>query len=256
MIATVVNACAVLVGSLFGLLLRTKIKDSFKTIVQIGAGTSSLIIGIKMALTGQKIVYLALSLIIGGILGEWWRIENGILALGERLKRFAPARMSAQATAGGSVRGATGNPAANLGSEFGYGFLNASVLFCVGAMALVGSFKAGAEGNYELIFTKSVMDGFMAIVLTAAMGIGVGFSALSVLVYQGILTIAAVWLAPLVSETLLKELTGVGGALVIMIGINLLGLAKLKTANFLPALLLIVIFVVGEGWFTAVHLFG
>ena len=255
MIATVVNACAVLVGSLLGLLLRTKIKDSFKTIVQIGAGTSSLIIGIKMALTGQKIVYLALSLIIGGILGEWWRIENGILALGERLKRFAPARMSAQASAGGSVRGATGDTAA-VNSEFGYGFLNASVLFCVGAMALVGSFKAGAEGNYELIFTKSVMDGFMAIVLTAAMGIGVGFSALSVLVYQGILTIAAVWLAPLVSETLLKELTGVGGALVIMIGINLLGLAKLKTANFLPALLLMVIFVVGEGWFRAVHLFG
>jgi uncharacterized protein len=257
MIATIVNACAILIGSLLGLLLRTKIKDSFKTIVQIGAGTASLIIGIKMALTGQKIVYLALSLIIGGILGEWWRIENGILALGERLKQFAPARMSAQATAGGSVRGAAGETAAaNLGSEFGYGFLNASVLFCVGAMALVGSFKAGAEGNYELIFTKSVMDGFMAIVLTAAMGIGVGFSALSVLVYQGILTIAAVWLAPLVSETLLKELTGVGGALVIMIGINLLGLAKLKTANFLPALLLIVIFVVGEGWFRAVHLFG
>jgi hypothetical protein len=236
MIATLVNACAVLVGSLLGFLLRTKIKDSFARIVQVGAGTSSLIIGIKMALDGNKIVYLALSLIIGGILGEWWRIENGILALGEKLK-------------------STFVPKSN-GSEFGYGFLNASVLFCVGAMALVGSFKAGAEGNYELIFTKSVMDGFMAIVLTAAMGIGVGFSALSVLVYQGILTIAAVWLAPLVSEELLRELTGVGGALVIMIGINLLGLAKLKTANFLPALLLIVIFVVGEGWVLSWHLFG
>jgi hypothetical protein len=236
MIATLVNACAVLVGSLLGLLLRTKIKDSFTRIVQVGAGISSLIIGIKMALDGKKIVYLALSLIIGGILGEWWRIENGILTLGEKLKStFAPK---------------------SSGSEFGYGFLNASVLFCVGAMALVGSFKAGAEGNYELIFTKSVMDGFMAIVLTAAMGIGVGFSALSVLVYQGILTIAAVWLAPLVTEELLRDLTGVGGALVIMIGINLLGLARLKTANFLPALLLIVIFVVGEGWVLSLHLFG
>ena len=236
MIATVVNACAVLVGSLLGLLLRSRIRDSFKTIVQTGAGITSLIIGIKMALTGQRIVYLALCLIIGGILGEWWRIEDGILALGEKLK-------------------STFVKSEN-GSEFGYGFLNASVLFCVGAMALVGSFKAGAEGSYELIYTKSVMDGFMAIVLTAAMGIGVGFSALSVLVYQGILTIAAVWLAPLVSEGLLKELTGVGGALVVMIGINLLGLARLKTANFLPALLLIVLFVVGEGWLTGLHLFG
>lgn len=236
MIATIVNTCAVLIGSLLGLLLRTKIKDSFKTIVQIGAGITSLIIGIKMALTGQKIVFLALSLIIGGILGEWWRIEDGILLLGEKLKTTFAKRQS--------------------GSEFGFGFLNASVLFCVGAMALVGSFKAGAEGNYELIYTKSVMDGFMAIVLTAAMGIGVGFSALSVLVYQGTLTIAAVWLSPLVSEMLLKELTGVGGALVVMIGINLLGLAKLKTANFLPALILIVLFVVGEGWVSGLRLFG
>jgi uncharacterized membrane protein YqgA involved in biofilm formation len=100
------------------------------------------------------------------------------------------------------------------------------------------------------------MDGFMAIVLTAAMGIGVAFSALSVLLYQGILTIAAGWLKPLVSEALLKELTGVGGALVIMIGINLLGFAKLKTANFLPSLVLIVLFVVGEGFAVSHHLLG
>ncbi len=236
MIATVVNALAVVIGSLLGLLLRARIKDSFKAIVQVGAGVTSLIIGIQMALTGTRIVFLALALIIGGILGEWWRIENGILALGEGLKRTFAKRSS--------------------GSEFGYGFLNASVLYCVGAMALVGSFRAGAEGNYDLIFTKSVMDGFMAIVLTAAMGIGVAFSALSVLVYQGILTLAAVWLKPVVSEFMLKELTGVGGALVVMIGINLLGIAKLKTANFLPALVLIVLFVVGEGWVVARHLFG
>jgi len=246
MIATVVNACAVIIGSLLGLLLRSRIKDSFKTIVQIGAGITSIIIGLKMALTGQKIVYLALSLIIGGILGEWWRIEDGILSLGETLKRTLP---SPKTTPG------PGAAVAAAGSEFGYGFLNASVLFCVGAMALVGSFRAGAEGNFELIYTKSVMDGFMAIVLTAAMGIGVGFAALTVLVYQGILTIAAVWLAPLVNEALLKELTGVGGALVVMIGINLLGLARLKTANFLPALIITVVLVVAEGWLTSARLF-
>jgi len=236
MIATIVNAAAVLIGSLLGLLLRSRIKDSFKAIVQVGAGITSLIIGVQMALSGTRIVYLALSLIIGGILGEWWRIENGILSLGEKLKQTFAKNSE--------------------GSEFGYGFLNASVLFCVGAMALVGSFRAGAEGNYDLILTKSVMDGFMAIVLTGAMGIGVGFSAISVLVYQGVLTLAAVWLKPVVTDLLLKELTGVGGALVVMIGINLLGLARLKTANFLPALLLIVLFVVGEGWVAATHLFG
>ena len=96
----------------------------------------------------------------------------------------------------------------------------------------------------------------MAIVFTAAMGIGVAFSALSVLVYQGILTLASGFLKPLVSDALLKELTGVGGALVIMIAINLLGFAKLKTANFLPALILIVLFVVGEGFVASHHLLG
>ena len=231
MIATVVNAIAVIVGSLLGLLLHARIKESFKAIVSMGAGVVSLVIGVKMSLDSSKIVFLALSLIIGGILGEWWRIEEGILSLGETLKRTFAKRES--------------------GKDFAYGFLTASVLFCVGAMALVGSFKAGTEGNYDLIFTKSAMDGFMAIVLTAALGIGVAFSALTILVYQGALTLLAAWVKPLVSELLLKELTGVGGALVIMIGINLLGLAKLKTANFIPALILIVIFVVGEGFFLA-----
>ena len=232
MIATVVNAIAVIVGSLIGILLHAKIKESFKAIVYVGAGLVALIIGVKMSLDSSKIVFLALSLIIGGILGEWWRIEDGILSLGELLKRTFAKKES--------------------GKDFAYGFLTASVLFCVGAMALVGSFKAGTEGNYDLIFTKSVMDGFMAIVLTAALGIGVAFSALSVLVYQGTLTLAAGWLKPLVSAVMLKELTGVGGALVIMIGINMLGLVKLKTANFLPALLLIVLFVALQGLLPAI----
>jgi uncharacterized protein len=236
MIATVVNALAILAGSLLGLLLHKRIKESFKTIVFIGAGITSLVIGIQMAMSSSKIVFLALSLIIGGILGTWWRIEEGILSLGDALKKTFAKK--------------------DTGKDFAFGFLNASVLFCVGAMALVGSFRAGAEGNYDLILTKSVMDGFMSIVFTAAMGIGVAFSALAVFLYQGILTVASGWLKPLVSEALLKELTGVGGALVIMISVNLLGLAKLKTANFLPALLLIVLMVAGEAFAHAHHLLG
>jgi hypothetical protein len=236
MIAAVVNALAVGAGSLIGLLLHAKIRDSFKSMVYTGAGITTLVVAVQMTLNSSKIVFLALSLIIGGILGAWWRIEDGILAVGGALKRTFAKKDD--------------------GKDFAFGFLNASVLFCVGAMALVGSFRAGAEGNYDLIFTKSVLDGFMSIVFTAAMGIGVAFSAVSVLVYQGLLTLAAGWLKPLVSDALLKELTGVGGALVIMIGINLLGMAKLKTANFLPSLLLIVLFVSGEAFLTSRHLFG
>jgi uncharacterized membrane protein YqgA involved in biofilm formation len=208
----------VIVGSLIGLLLHRKISDSFKHVVYVGAGMISLILGIKMGLVTTRIVFMALALILGGILGEWWNVEGGILRMGEFLKkRFAQRETE---------------------KDFAGGFLTASVIFCVGAMTLVGAFKAGAEGNYDLILTKSVMDGFMAIMLTAAMGTGVAFSAITILVYQGGITLLAGVLQPLVNELLLGELTAVGGVLVIMIGLNLLGLAKLKTANYIPALLI------------------
>ena len=223
MIATLVNCATVIAGSLLGLLLHRKVKEEYRTIIYIGAGLISLILGTKMAFESAKIVFLALSLILGGILGQWWNIEGGILKFGAFLKRVF-------------VRGSEE-------SSFAFGFLNASVLFCVGAMTLVGAFKAGAQGDYTLILTKSVMDGFMAVVLTAAMGIGVAFSALTILVYQGGLTLAAGLLEPLVSDSLLAELTGAGGALVIIIGINLLGLREIRTANFLPALIIITVLV-------------
>jgi uncharacterized membrane protein YqgA involved in biofilm formation len=225
-IATFVNCAAVIVGSLLGLLFRRTMKDNLKSIIYVGAGLTSLIIGIKMSLSATRIVFLAFSLILGGILGTWWKVEGGILNLGELLRRTFAKKET--------------------GTSFASGFLNASVLFCVGAMTLIGSFRAGTEGNYELLFTKSVMDGFMAIVLTAAMGIGVAFSAVTILVYQGGLTLAAGLLKPLVSDLMLSELTGVGGALVIVIGINLLGLKEIKTANLLPALLVMVLLVALE----------
>jgi uncharacterized membrane protein YqgA involved in biofilm formation len=230
MIATIINTAAILIGSFIGLLFHSRIRESFKNVVYVGAGIMTLVLGIGMAIKTTRIVYFALSLIIGGILGEWWRIEDSILTLGEFLKRTFAGRKEEDS-----------------GKDFAYAFLTASVLFCVGALALVGSFKAGAEGNYDLIFTKSVLDGFMAVILTAALGIGVAFSAASVLVYQGILTVLAVWIKPLVSDVILGEISAVGGSLVLMIGINLLGFAKLKTANYLPSLFLIVLFVALEG---------
>lgn len=227
MTATLVNAAAVIAGSLVGLLLRGRLRDSFRSAIQVGAGILTLVVGIQMATKSGMIVALALALIIGGILGEWWRIEDGILALGDSLRKTFRA-------------GADGTDGAR---DFAYGFLNASLLFCVGAMAIVGSFKAGTEGDGTLIYTKSVLDGAMAIVFTAAQGIGVAFSALTVLVYQGALTLLAGLIKPWVSEAMIAEVTGAGGALLLMIGINLLGIARLKTANYLPAILLVVAFV-------------
>jgi len=228
MIATFINAAAVVVGSLIGLLLNRRISDRLKEVVYAGIGVITLVIGFSMALEMQRVLYLALSIVLGGVLGTWWGIENGILRLGEFLRdRF-------------QKRGSEG--------EFAYGFLSATVLFCVGAMTIVGSFQAGVDGDYELLLTKSVMDGTMAILLTAAMGIGVAFSAIVILVYQGGLTLLAVWLRPFVSDLMVSEITAVGGALIVMIGIGLLGLKRIKTADFVPALLVVIVFVLLDPW--------
>ena len=234
MLATLVNAAAVIAGSLLGLLLRGRLKDAYRTAIQAGAGILTLVVGIQMAMKSTMIVALAMALIVGGILGEWWRIEDGILRLGDNLRR----------TFRVGAHGTDGTDGSDGARTFAYGFLNASLLFCVGAMAIVGSFKAGTEGDYTLIFTKSVLDGAMAMVFAAAQGIGVAFSALSVLVYQGALTLLAGVVKPFVTDALIAEITGIGGALLLMIGINLLGIARLKTANYLPSIVLMVAFVI------------
>ena len=128
--------------------------------------------------------------------------------------------------------------------NFAYAFLNSSVLFCVGAMSIVGSIKAGIEHDYTIIFTKSILDGFMAISFTAAMGIGTMFSIIMILVYQGGLTLLSGVLQPDVTDLIMTEVSACGGALIIMIGINLLGLKKIKTANYLPALVVELLFVI------------
>lgn len=257
MIAVFVNCATVIVGSLIGLIFSRKISNELSNIVSAAAGIVSLVIGLQMAFKYNSIIVLALALILGGILGSWWDIDGKILSLGKWLeKRFARGGAdSAQAAQSSATAGAdTENQAAQSGEaskaasaapkkNFAYAFLNASVLFCVGAMAIIGSFKAGIDKDYTLIFTKSILDGFMAIVFTAAMGPGTIFSALSILVYQGLLTLSSTWIAPYISEAMLTEISATGGALIVMIGINLLQLRTLKTANYLPAIVLAALFV-------------
>lgn len=228
MVATIINAAAVVVGSLVGLILNRRIGDQLRDVLYAGIGVITLVIGMSMALEMQRVLYLALAIVLGGMLGTWWGVENGILRLGEFLRR----RFQRSST----------------GSEFAYGFLSASVLFCVGAMTIIGSFQAGVEGDYQLLLTKSVMDGFMAILLTASMGIGVAFSALVILVYQGGLTLLAGLISPWVSGLMLTEITAVGGSLILMIGINLLDLKHIKTADFIPAILVVIAFVLLDPW--------
>ena len=241
MLAVLVNCIAIIIGSLIGVVFSKKISDNLSKVVQTGAGVVTLVIGMEMALAYDNIIFLAMAIITGGIIGSWMDIDGRILMVGDALGRLVLRKSATSKTAategGGNETGA---------SNFAYGFLNSSVLFCVGAMAILGSLKAGIDGDYTIIFTKSVLDGFMAIVFAAALGIGSAFSALSVLVYQGGLTLLAALVAPYVNDILLAELGAAGGVLIIMIGLNLIGIARIKTADYLPALVLSGIFVVAK----------
>lgn len=217
MTATLINALAIVLGSAIGLALRRGLGEKYRNAVFAAAGMTSLVIGAQMALRTAHPLAFALALILGGMLGTLLDIEGGVFRLGESLKRRFAGKSE--------------------GAGFAEGFLNGSVLFCSGAMAIVGSFKAGTEGDYSLILTKSLLDGFISIIFASAMGPGVIFSALSVLVYQGALTLLSGWAKPYVSELMLAELTGTGGALVVMIGLGLLDIRKFRTGDFLPALL-------------------
>lgn len=235
MIATIVNALAIVLGTAIGLLARKGFSERARDAAYNATGIISLVIGVSMAITTEHVLAFAIAVIAGGLVGTALDIEGAAYRLGEWLRSRFARRSAVESRADSPETGAEARD-----GGFAYGFLNASVLFCVGAMALVGSFKAGAEGDYDLILTKSVMDGVIAVMFAGAMGVGVGFSALSVLAYQGALTLAAAWIKPYVTATMMTELSAVGGALVIMIGINLLGLKKIRTGDFLPALVVIV----------------
>lgn len=228
MIAVLVNCFTIILGSLLGIIFSKKITSRLSEVIQTGAGVVVLVLGIEMTLQYDNILFLTFSLMAGGIIGSVIDIDGKIFKIGQWLGTKLPQKEEKST------------------SSFGYGFLNASVLFCVGAMSIVGSIEAGVNGNYSVIFTKSLLDGFMAIVFASSMGVGVAFSFLTVLIYQGALTLLATVIAPYMDEVLLAELTASGGALIIMIAINLLGLKSIKTANYLPAVFLCVLFVLLE----------
>lgn len=249
MLAVFVNCGAIVIGSIIGLLFAKKFTDELSDMIQTACGVITLVIGLQMAFKYGSIVYLSLSLIIGAIIGYALNIDGAILKIGKKLEKLTAPRHPKQQNE--YPEQPTRHPELDSGStpektknNFAYAFLNASVLFCVGAMAIVGSFEAGVNHNYTTIFTKSILDGFIAISFTAAMGIGTAFSAIAIFVYQGALTLLSAWIQPYVSDYLIQEVSACGGALIVMIGINLLGLKKIKTANFLPALVVEILFVI------------
>ena len=222
MFATYINCLAVIVGSILGLLLKNRLKNSYQEVVFTSSGLVTLVIGFSMALKTGSYLILIFSTVFGGFLGYALAIEDRVMSLGVWMER----------TLG---RGKSNEQAAK---NFALGFLNASLLFCSGAMTIVGSIQAGTTGNYQLLLVKSLMDGCMAIIFSAAYGPGVMASALFILVYQGFFTLAGGVLSPILGKGGINELSAVGGVLLMMIGLGLLDIRKCKTGNFLPAMVI------------------
>jgi len=220
MIGAIVNTLAAVVGGLLGSLLKKGIPERFADLVQKGLALCVLYIGIKGSLVGTNTLVTILSLVLGAILGELMNIDGAI----ERLGAWAQRKLS---------KG---------GSRLGEGFVTASLLFCVGSMAVVGSLQSGLTGNHETIFTKSMLDFVSAIILASTLGLGVCLSGAFVLVYQGAIVLLARWAAPILSDYVVAEMSCAGSLLIVALGLNMLGITKLKVANLLPAMFLPIIF--------------
>jgi uncharacterized protein len=211
---TIVNAVAVLAGSGIGLLVKTRLANKCQQTVMQGIALAVAIIGLQMALKTQNVLIVILSMVIGGLLGEYLNIDGLLNRFGAWLTTFM------------------GRQYGNAGE----GFVTASLVYCVGAMAILGAIQDGLTGDAGILYAKAMLDGVTAVVLASGLGIGVALSSLSILVYQGLLTLLAVQFAHLLSEKVIAEMTATGGLLIIAISLLMLKIQTIRVANLLPAI--------------------
>ena len=219
MTGTIVNVIAVILGSSIGLILKKGIPQRFSDSVMKAVALCVLYIGIDGSLKGENTLITIISMVLGVLIGEFLRLDDGVNNLGKRLED----KVSKGKNSDGNIA---------------RGFVTASLLFCVGAMTIVGSLESGISGNHEILFSKSLLDFISSIIFSASLGIGVMFSAIFVFVYQGAITLLAQFIGPYLGDVVIAEMTCVGSLLIIALGLNMLGLTKLKVMNYIPAVFL------------------
>ncbi|MBI3163022.1 MAG: DUF554 domain-containing protein [Chloroflexi bacterium] len=220
MTGTFLNVATVILGGLIGLFFGSRIPERYKNTVIAGMGLFTVAMGLQMFLkSGNQLIVLG-ALIIGVLLGEWLMIEDRLQHLGQALEQ----RFSSDTKTGA-------------GSKFVRGFMVASLLFCIGPMTILGSIQDGLTGDYNLLAVKSTLDGFASIAFTSTLGIGVMFSSIIILVYQGGISLLAGQLSMIITDPMMNEMTATGGVILVGLGIsNLLEIKKIRVGNFLPAL--------------------
>ena len=222
MLGVFVNFIAVLLGASVGLLLKRGIPDRIGDTIMKGLSLCVLVIGVQGVMKGQNSLITILSVAIGGLLGELLRLDDFMIWLGNAVEK----RLKSKNQEGSVARG----------------FVSSSLLFIVGAMAVVGSLQSGLAHDHSTVFAKSTIDSISAVIFASSMGIGVLFSAFAVLIYQGALTLFAGFLAPILNDVVISEMTAAGSVLIIGLSFNMLGLTKIKVVNYLPAIFLPILF--------------
>ncbi|ABY95364.1 MULTISPECIES: DUF554 domain-containing protein [Thermoanaerobacter] len=215
MLGTIVNSIAIIVGGTIGTLLKVGIPERFKNIVMQGVALSVMIIGISSGLQFNNLMVVIVSLVIGGIIGEALNIEEYLNKLGDTFQKKLSKDNS---------------------STISKGFVTASLVYCIGAMAIVGALKDGLSGDHSILFAKSVLDGISSIIFASTFGLGVVFSAISVFLYQGSISLGASFLQGLLTKPVIDDMTAVGGVLIFAISLNMLEIKNIKVGNLLPAI--------------------
>jgi len=230
LIGTILNVAAVLLGGGLGTVLGQRLPERVRQTVMHGLGLVTLVVGLRMALSTNNILIVMGSALLGGILGEWWHIEDGLQALGNQLE---------QSLAKGGKNSIT------------QGFVTASLIFCVGPMTVLGSIRDGMVGDYSLLAIKSLLDGFSSLALASSLGIGVLFSAATVLVFQGGISLLARLAQFGMSDAMVTEMTATGGVIILGLGLILLDVKRIRVGSFLPGIFIAPLLV---AILTALHL--
>ena len=234
MIAVFVNMATVLIGSLIGILFRNRLKVQLQNALMRALALCTIVIGISSAIKTEELLCVIICLVLGTVLGEWIRIDDGIENAGDFIKdRVLKGRVKE--------------------SRFTEGFVSACILFCIGSMTIVGSLEAGINHNYSIIYAKSTLDLVSSMAFGAAMGFGVTCSVLFILLFQGGLTLLAGLVGPALSTAVVTEMSAVGGTILIGMGLNMVGATKerIKVANMLPAIFLPIAYFPIANWLSS-----
>lgn len=214
---TIVNAAVIIAGGLLGKVLGKGLPENIRSTVMQAIGLGVLLIGIQMALATQNITIVIISLVVGGIIGELVKLQQGL----DNLGLYLEAKFSKEEN-----------------NTFAKAFVTGSLVYCVGAMAIMGALESGLTGQHQTLYAKSILDGVSAIMFSSTLGIGVAFAAIPVFIYQGLITLLASWIQVFMTAAVIAEMKATGGLLIFGIGLNLLKIADIKVGNLLPAILI------------------